>query len=225
MEAKELLTLFQRGLIPGPTEKEEDFLSRVKAHPPLIEWEKVKPLPSQWGFSVDWVPLVYSSQKLLPWEGALFWVTKEKSHIQLHPKLQSRSLWGNSLQDILHHESIHAAREAFNEPQFEEFLAYLTASSPWKRFLGPLFQRGWEFPLFTLSLFFLPYTVPIPLFFFLRLFYKHWVLSRVKKKVSLPVLICLTDREIKACSRARFPLSEGSLREKLIRILLDPLRH
>jgi hypothetical protein len=121
----------------------------------------------------------------------------------LFPTLQTKSLWGNSLTDILHHESIHAAREAFNEPQFEEVLAYSISSSPWKRFLGPLFQRMWEFPLCLASLFFFPYTFPVPAFFFFRLVYKQILFHRLKKKVPLPAILCLTDREIRTLAFSR----------------------
>ncbi|MGH2613117.1 MAG: hypothetical protein ACRDFB_08750, partial [Rhabdochlamydiaceae bacterium] len=152
-----------------------------------------------------------------PWEGAIFWTT----HIQLHPTLQTKNLYGNSLTDILHHESIHAAREAFHEPQFEEMLAYSISPSRWKQVLGPLFQRLWEFPLFMLSLFF-PFTLPISAFFLLRLFIKQLLFHRVKKKLPLPVLLCLTDREIRtlALSNKKF-IPDSSLRGHLISSLIE----
>lgn len=217
MKDTELLSFFKRGLIPGPSETEEEFLKRAEASPPLPAWSVIEPLPSQWGFTIDWVPLVYSKKKLLPWEGALFF----DDHIQLHPKLQTKNLFGNSLTEILHHESIHAARSAFHEPHFEEFLAYCTSPS-WKRLIGPLFSRIWEFPLFAISLLFLPYALPIPLFFLARLFYKHHLFSRAKKALPLPVLLCMTDQEI---STRFYPtktdLPGSSLRQRLIALLLN----
>lgn len=217
MENKELLSFFKRGLIPGPSETEEEFLKRVEASPPLPAWSAIKPLPTQWGFTIDWVPLVYSKKKLLPWEGALFF----DDHIQLHPKLQTKKLFGNSLTEILHHESIHAARIAFNEPRFEEFLAYCTSPS-WKRLIGPLFSRIWEFPLFALSLLFFPYALPISLFFLARLFYKHHLFSRAKKTFPLSVLLCMTDQEIYTCfCPAKTDLSVASPRQQLISLLLN----
>ncbi len=214
----DLLFLFRRGLIPGPSETEEEFLLRAESRQPLPEWGSIPPLPLKWGFSIDWVPLIYAKKKLLPWEGAIFWTT----HIQLHPKLQTKKLYGNTLTDILHHESIHAAREAFNEPQFEELLAYTTSPASWKRLIGPLFSRIWEFPLFALSLFFLPYSFPIPVFFLLRLFYKQVLFHRLKKKLPFPVLFCLTDREIRtlALSNKKFT-PDTSLRGHLISFLIN----
>jgi hypothetical protein len=219
----DLLSLFKRGLIPGPSETEEAFLLRASSRPPLPDWNDVPPLPSAWGFSIDWVPLSYSSKKLLPWEGAIFWDTPL---IQLHPALQTKTLFGNSLSDILHHESIHAAREAFHEPAFEEILAYSVSRSPWKRFFGPLFQRIWEFPLFAAAFFFLSFfplvSFPILSFFVLRLFYKQLLFYRLKKKLPLPILLCLTDREIRTLALTTAKLTpDSTLRGQLIAALLS----
>ncbi len=202
MEADKLLAFFRQGLIPGPDESEEAFLKRAEARPPLPspEWRQIAPaLFSTWGFSIDWVPIHFSSQHLLPWEGALFATTENGlPFIQL----RSKNLWNNSREEILLHEAIHAARETFNEPKFEEFLAYAASSSRWKRWLGPLFERRWEFFLFASALFLFPWiplicSVPLS-FFLLRLCYKHLLFSRLKKKVPLPIILCMTDHEIQA---------------------------
>ena len=195
----ELIALFRRGLIPGPHETEDEFLMRVSKREALPDWNGIKPLPASWGFSIDWVPLHFSSKKLLPWEGAVFW---EGPLIQIRPALQNGTLFGNTLEDLLHHESIHAAREAFDEPMFEEVLAYSVSRSPWKRLMGPLFERTWEFPIFALAIFFLSF-IPliaglILLFFGSRLFYKQLLFYRVKKKYPLSIILCLTDQEIRS---------------------------
>jgi len=221
----ELLSLFRRGLIPGPSETEEAFLFRASSRPPLPDWNDVPPLPSAWGFSIDWVPLSYSSKKLLPWEGAIFWDTPL---IQLHPVLQTKTLFGNSLSEILHHESIHAAREAFHEPAFEEILAYSVSRSRWKRFFGPLFQRIWEFPLFAAAFFFFSFlpliSFPILSFFIFRLVYKQLLFYRLKKKLPLPVLLCLTDREIRTFARSNVSFAADSTpRGQLIAALLNKI--
>ena len=194
MNGKELLALFRRGLVPGPNESEEAFIKRAASHFPLSlpEWEEVAPLlQTEWGFAMDWVPLTYSSEKLLLWEGAVFWIREDgSSFIQL--KKHSP--------EILIHEAVHAAREAFNEPVFEEFLAYATCRASWRRFLGPLFTHIWEFPLFALAIFFIPFfpwiSSLVVAFFFGRLLFRHFFFSRMKRIVSPSVLLCLTDREI-----------------------------
>jgi hypothetical protein len=207
--------LFRRGFIPGPHESEETFLKRVESRPPLLspEWHAVAPqLLSQCGFSIDWVPIVYSSKRLFPWEGAVFW-TQESGQplIQLRPTLQTKQLWGNSRAEILVHEAIHAARESFDQPQFEEFLAYAASTVSWKRWLGPLFTRPWEFPLFALSIFSLPFfpwvAAPLLTLFLGKSFYNHYLFHDLKKSLPFPVLLCLTDREIKEKTISKTPLS------------------
>lgn len=219
-----MLEFFRRGLIPGPHESEEAFFKRVESHPRLIspEWDKLAPLQSDLcGFSIDWVPIIYSTKKLLPWEAAVFWVQENQSFIQLRPSLQTKNLFGNSSTEILLHEAVHAAREAFNESTFEEFLAYSVSPSRFKRWLGPLFKRPWEFPLFTIALFFLP-LIPLisgpALAIFLGLFfYQHFCFRRLKKKFPFPVLLCLTDQEI----RTGRIVPDGSPRSRLIESLLQ----
>lgn len=190
-EKHELLAYFKRGLIPGPSETEEAFLKRARERLPLREWDAVERLPEAWGFSIDWVPLQFSSKKLYFWEGAVFWDTPM---IQIQPRLQSK----NILTEILHHESIHAARETFDEPFFEEVLAYRSSPYAWKRFLGPIFQRVWEFPLFALACFVFTFLFPVVVFFVLRLIYKQVLLNRMSQKYPLAVLLCLTDKEIRS---------------------------
>lgn len=214
MEPDLLLSFFKRGLIPGPSESEDAFIRRIQSHQPLPfpEWKEIAtPMLAKWGFSIDWIPITYSSKGLLPWEGAVFWI-KENGQplLQLRPSLQTKKLWGNSSSEILMHEAIHAAREAFHEPQFEEFLAYTTSRTPWKRWFGPFFQRFWEFPLLTLALFSLPLfpkiSLPILLLFLGRFFYRLHLFRRLKREVPLPILLCLTDREIQKGIIAQAPL-------------------
>jgi len=212
----ELLALFRRGFIPGPEEAEEAFLSRVENRPPLAlaEWESVTGhLLQQWGCAVDWVPITYARKRLLPWEGAAF-----LSSPSALPHLVLKS----SSPEILTHEAVHAARETFNEPLFEEFLAYSTSPTRWKRWLGPIFQRVWEFPLACLASFcflFFPWIAgPIFLFFLIRLVYLHHLFHRMKQRESLAVLLCLTDEEIKRGCVAE----NDSLRVRLIDTLKRP---
>lgn len=215
MKAEELLFFFRRGFIPGPNESEETFLKRAISRPQLslCEWKEIShPLLEQWGFSIDWIPISYSSTKLLPWEGAVFWAKEDgTSSIQL--KAYST--------EILMHEAIHAAREAFDEPVFEEFLAYMTSTAAWKRWVGPMFQRVWEFPFFALAVFFIPFfpvVASITLAYFIgRLLYRHFFFCRIKKQVPLSVLLCLTDREIRSGKISQ----TSSLRLQLIEALFD----
>jgi len=89
----------------------------------------------------------------------------------------------------------------FEEPYFEEVLAYSTAPQAWKRFFGPLFSRTWE-PLvliaaMTLGIFWL--WVPMSLIGVGLgwLSYRQWVFKKCCRKLSLPVVLTLTDQEMK----------------------------
>jgi len=230
VRSDQLLALFQRGFIPGPHESEEAFLMRVQSRPSLSlpEWQEIaSSLQREWGFSIDWVPITYSAKKLLPWEGALFWIQEDGNPlIQLRRSLQSKKMWGNSRPEILLHEAIHAARETFNEPRFEEFLAYTTSHTSWKRWLGPLFQRPWEFPLFALAVFgiaLFPLASCLILAFFIgRSFYNHYLFYSLKKKIPLPILLCLTDSEIRRGNPFQEKVNSetaGTLRLQLIEVL------
>lgn len=64
------------------------------------------------------------------------------------------------------HESLHAVRIGFNEPRFEEVLAYYYSKSRWRRFFGPLFRKP-SHALFFISLIFISLIVQTTSLFFL----------------------------------------------------------
>jgi hypothetical protein len=228
-----LLAYFQRGLIPGPAESEEAFLRRAQKATPLdcAEWKEAsrKTLPFQ--FSLDWVPLTYSSRKLAWWEGAATWISDDNLPlIQLHPRFNKGSFWGYDRSDVLAHEAVHAARMCFEEPQFEEILAYSTSPQAWKRFLGPLFSRTWEPLLLLLSLALGIFWPLVPLLVMGVgigwLGFRQWIFKRCCRKLTLPVVLCLTDSEMRSFVRIQLPGLMAhwehvfSLRLRLVRLLL-----
>ena len=198
-----LLEYFHRGLIPGPEESEEAFLKRVKQAKPLAhpEWNDVA-VP----FKIDWVPISYSNHKIAWWEGAATWISEEDlPSIQLRKNFQKGSFLGYKRSEVLSHEAIHAARMRFEEPSFEEVLAYSTAPQAWKRFFGPLFSRTWE-PLVLMvgvaTGIFWP-LVPILMIGLSLgwLIYRQWIFKRCLGKLALPVVLTLTDKEMKQFAR------------------------
>jgi hypothetical protein len=54
--------------------------------------------------------------------------------------------------DLIAHEMAHIGRMAFEEPRFEELLAYRTAPSRFHRWFGPIVQSSKESLLFIISL-------------------------------------------------------------------------
>lgn len=196
-----LLHYFQRGLIPGPDESEEDFLGRaLQAHSlSHFEWQEVS---TPFGIAIDWVPISYSNHRMAWWEGAATWISEDgPPSIQLRTGFKKGSFLGYRLSEVLAHEAVHAARARFEEPQFEEILAYSTAPQAWKRFFGPLFSRTWEPLVLLLSLLIGAFVPLIPCAVILLslgwLIFRQWVFRRCCRKLSFPLVLCLTDREMR----------------------------
>lgn len=98
------------------------------------------------------VPVFCSSKQMPPWQAALTWICRLDEEgplvtlIQLHPSFaRKKSLLGLYDRDeLLTHELAHAARAGFDEPKFEEILAYRSSKSALRRFIGPLFASTSE---------------------------------------------------------------------------------
>ncbi|MCB1084657.1 MAG: hypothetical protein KDK60_00990 [Chlamydiia bacterium] len=164
LTAAYLKEMAQKGIFAGPAEDERSFVKRIDmtknlpSHPDLKQfafepWKEnlIAPL----GVALNWVPLTYSNKKLLPWQGGALWVFGEEKlpMVQLRKKLKSGRLLFYSEKEILLHEATHALRARFDEPRFEEILAYFHSSSRFRRFFGPIFRRSREVYIF-LSLIF-----------------------------------------------------------------------
>ncbi len=231
IENASLLGYFQRGLIPGPDESEEAFLQRIEQAQPLshLEWKEIS---SAFGFVIDWVPISYSNHKIAWWEGAATWISDDRlPSIQLRTSFKKGSFLGYSRSDVLTHESVHAARMRFEQPQFEEMLAYSTALQAWKRFFGPLFSRTWE-PLVLLLSVMAGVFVPLVPFLLISLAlgwlsFRQWTFKRCCRKLSLPMVLCMTDREIRKFAWMSeleiqaYLEKDSTLRSRLMRLLFS----
>lgn len=152
----ELLELNREGFIPGPFEFEEDFSKRVALVKkvfkigewiPASHWDWVKvSLGEFFDFEPNSLPAFYSNESLRLWQGAASWVEgKRIVSIQLRKALKRGSYLGiYKREGILAHEAVHAARSAFDEPENEEFFAYMTSEKKWHRVFGPIIRRPWE---------------------------------------------------------------------------------
>lgn len=180
----ELIKWNQQGLIPGPLENEEDYLSRVNYCLNLKKTIQESDLKEQFSFSesnkiqeilaeareltvqlfdidMQWIPLFFSNQKLALWHGGCAWIFQAKEETPTAAVLQLRkawydkkSSWGTyTRQELVGHELAHAGRMMFEEPQFEEILAYQTSSSIFRGWFGPIIQSSKEAMAFCLSLF------------------------------------------------------------------------
>lgn len=244
MTDQELFELDQMGFIPGPGEDEESFRARIARTQenfnrgqwiPAAQWDWVREYLGQL-FNVKplYICAFYSNRSLAPWQGAASWIEGRTLHsIQLRKALKK----GNFLkiykrEEILAHEAVHATRSAFNENQYEEFFAYMTSESRWRRVFGPILQRPWEawpFLLFTLAGLFWPLfywgTTFWALCGFQRLIRLHRTLKKaareIQKTVKDPskaraILFRLTDREIHQFSRKESVLPDATLRWRVI---------
>lgn len=176
-----LLALNHLGLIPGPEETAEAFAKRadyclhLKSHlsqeikatfegehsadPEVLEPARTQ-LLSFYDMSPDWIPLFFSDYRLPFWQGGCAWIfqTEEDSPtaalIQLRQSFRHKDCYLGIYHrdELLAHELVHVGRMAFQEPHFEEILAYRTATSSFRRWLGPLVQSSIESVVFILIL-------------------------------------------------------------------------
>lgn len=226
MTDEELLLLNESGFIPGPDESEEVFRQRVestnqaffklgvRAIPPA-HWDWVgNTLKELFDFTPSCLPAFYSNRSLRPWQGAAAWVERGQIlAIQLREAFKKGSFLGiYQRSEILAHESVHAARSAFPVDPWDEFFAYMTSDSAWRRVLGPIIRRPWEvWPFLIFCLF----GAIVPVFFlgaavwaslgFYRLIRSHRVLQKASRtlkhlkysdKQVRSILLRLTDSEI-----------------------------
>jgi len=169
--------LGEAGMIPGPQEEEKDFIKRIhflkERAPTLFKERKYEILVCDFhdlGATPKWIPLIYSNQRLLPWQGAVSWTittpnTPPFPLVQLRKGFRKGHFFFNDRDEVLRHETLHAIRLTFNEPRFEEIFAYFHSSKKWKRFLGPLFRKESQVSVF-LSLVLFSFAAQISVYFF-----------------------------------------------------------
>lgn len=249
MTDEELLSLNERGMIPGPGESEQAFLARIEI---LKEKFPFDPIPdAHWNlarlrlrdlfsFEPECCFAFYSNRSLRLWQGAATWIEEGKMPIvQLRKQLQKGSYWGYGRSEILCHEAVHAARAAFNEPMGEEFFAYATSAAVRRRMLGPILRRPGEAWVFLASLaagLFFPSAQGVGVLVILaalaRLATLHWTMGKASRnlcnalgnvKKARAILFRLTDAEIRrlACGENFFSLAEkqNCLRWRLLRLM------
>lgn len=113
-----------------------------------------------YGIQPRWVPLFFSNHQLTPWHGGCAWIfqfddqTPTAAFLQLRSNFRTSSTYLGLYhrEELIAHELAHVGRMLYQEPQFEEILAYQTSSSTWRRWLGPIVQSSKETLLFILLL-------------------------------------------------------------------------
>lgn len=180
---QELITYNSLGFIPGPDETEDDFRKRldyclhlkenlasqsdveIPAEMQVISNELANDLAAVttplFGMAPRWVPVAFSNQQLALWHGGCAWIfqltekTPMAAFFQLRSAFlkQKRYLGLYERTELLAHESAHVGRMLFEEPRFEEILAFRTSTSTFRRWFGPIVQSAWESVLFLFALF------------------------------------------------------------------------
>lgn len=169
MNIKDLLEYNQRGIFPFPGESEQSYRDRLERFPEKMteeipitlknplkwhEWDWARStLVELFDVCVDWPQAYYTNEKLLFWQGAMTWIfqTKKKNLcvIQLRKCLQKKKyLFLYDKDEILAHEAVHAARMPLNSSKTEEFFAYWTATSYFRKVFGPIVQKPFEATIF-----------------------------------------------------------------------------
>ena len=245
MTDEELLQLDRSGFIPGPGEKEDDFLTRVATTKKKYEGGQWIP-EAHW----DWVreylndlfyvkPLYicafYSDKGLTPWQGAASWLEgRNLSAVQLREGLKKgRYLGLYRREEILAHEAVHGIRSGFNEEMSEEFFAYMTSEKKYRRILGPIIRRPWEVWPFLLCLIGGMFWAFLYLWGtlwaglgFIRLIKQHLLLNRAAAHIfkktkdvrkTRAILFRLTDEEIKLFSKNQIAIDFFAAKQNCLR--------
>lgn len=237
IEEKKISRFNKQGIIPGPDESEEHFLKRADMCLNFKEkmgenLESPKISLKQFDVDPNWVPILYSNDKLSLWQGGCTWIVQLEENAPQSAFLQLRKsfkkhpnyLFLYNHEEMLKHEFAHVGRLQFEEPKFEEFFAYASSPSSFRRVFGPIIQSSKEsfaffivllliflsdISLVTLGneqLFFkMMWLKLIPLTMIIagciRLFIRHRTLNQCLQKVPAPVAYRLTDKEIQLFSK------------------------
>jgi len=175
-----LLDLNAKGLIPGPGESAADFMKRAEwclnlkkalDHPSSefgIQPQETASmyqtvngmLKAKYDFFPGWTPIFFSNDQLKFWHGASAWIFQQTNLSPTATIVQLREQFLKSpiylgiynRDELLLHEFAHTGRMMFQEPQFEEILAYRTSFSSFRSWLGPIIQSSAESLFFIMLL-------------------------------------------------------------------------
>lgn len=175
---EELISLNKLGMIPGPDESHADFKRRAEYCLDLKKdsvqfgrtdnqvsqklMQNVVPITRRlFDIAPEWVPIVFSNHRLAPWHGGCAWIFQLDEKTPTGAFFQLREAFATSQrylgiydrEELVAHEAAHVGRMVFDEPKFEEVLAYRTSTSPFRRWLGPIVQSAREALFFVLAVF------------------------------------------------------------------------
>lgn len=199
------------------------------------------------GFRADWIAATYSNKKLPLWQGAATWLYELDGYwiplIQLKRSFKNKKHLGlYSRCEVLAHEAVHATRMTFKNSHFEEIFAYNTSDNFLRKRFGPLFFNSWESYFFVILL---ALSLPLQIFGYLTIALSlllaplgYWLIRlRLKQRIfskclnhlkshfkdlALPLMLRLTDREIRFFSKGndllQYAENQNCLRWKVIKL-------
>ena len=138
-----------------------DFPFEISKHISDHSLLEVFPITEKlFGIHPDWVLLFFSNYHLAPWHGGCAWIFQLTETTPIAAFLQLRSAFKNKKSylglyqrsELIAHELCHVGRMMYEEPRFEEFFAYQTSTSRWRRFFGPIIQSSKETLFFIAAL-------------------------------------------------------------------------
>lgn len=160
-----------------------------------------------------------SNKGLYIWEGGGIWEYEIQgfnfSVIQLNQR------WRRLQKEIIEHEIVHQLRQGFNQPVFEEYIAYYLSSSKLRSYFGPIFHNSKESILVMIITIIGAFSIAyfesvwvwiglllVVVFFLLRVILNQRILRKAEKNIRkifpdlnvINILLCLTDDEIKRFS-------------------------
>jgi len=247
LTVEEWKTTNREGLIPGPDESLTQFNERVdyclhlKNHLPeeipfsrdlLDKVDSVEEITGPlFDIAPSWIPSFSSNYQLMPWHGGCAWIFQlsEDKPASAFFQLRKNPLFSYSRKELVAHELSHVGRMVFDEPKYEEILAYQTSSSSFRQFFGPIVQYSIEAMIFVLTLFTLFVAdlfvllsgypevfyqmqwlkaVPLAMVLFAigRLLVRQYTFKKAMHNLAFtkhprPIIYRLTDREIEAFSK------------------------
>ncbi len=109
----------------------------------------------------SWVPCFFSNYQLAPWHGGCAWIFQKDDNTPMSAFLQLRKALHRKTtylgiykrKELVGHELCHVGRMMFEEPEFEEMLAYQTSSSKFQKYFGSLVRSSIEAMIFFLTVF------------------------------------------------------------------------
>ena len=150
----DLLAIAQSGFWPGPGESEDHFIKRIEHNkrrdvqtPDLFNLERKNSIlhitQTAFGIAQLEIPVVFQNQGLSFWEGAVLWIEDASglaiASIQIRENFLNGSYLFYHIEEVVAHEILHAARIEYDEPKYEEIIAYRTSPQSIRKYIGPLF--------------------------------------------------------------------------------------